>query len=1223
MQKNRWFKFLCSVLSVSVVLTCAPLNKYADSVPETQTYSVIENLHFEVNASITSFWDNYANLEFTISNTGSETIHNWHLTFDLPYSIEGVWGAEVFERSDDGSYTFKNAGWNQDILPGNTISFGMTVSSIDGQPVSILPTFYLLNTTERVVDPSGYSLTYQEYSNWGAGYNGAIILENVSNEVIEDWKLSFETNRNLREVAGAVLETSDNVICFSNDGDNQNLNSGTSWNMTITGGEQNCSDPMTISDIELTTICCAFGLNDDADLNGIPDYADFINGQNQDPDITPTPAVTPSPTPEVDPTATPTPDVTVVPTPESTPTPDPDLDSDGDGVPDVYELEIGTDPNSKDSDNDGIEDGVEVVMCLDPLSEDSDGDGIPDPQEDDDGDGLTLEEELDHGTYPWSEDSDVDGLSDGDEVNSYGSDPMEPDSDGDEIEDGDEIKLGTDPMLPDSDGDGIPDGQERFLQTREEEINNEERPAVTKVEVSLEGTGCLDSVMTIEDVYGRDTYSSDLVGLGGVPVNIEYEGAFEEATITFHYDETLLSANDSNLKEDFLVPAGHVSTPSSLGILYFDEESGLYLDCGATVDETNKTISCTTTHFSTYMVVDKVVWEFYWKSLKYTGELRPSHEGYQGIDYVLEIPCVDTMTEEDIEEMNEISYQIIDHMQDGDRMVVCGYQNYGLGVYPYNMTDDKDVLKRRIDEWPWDNSGHWVGWNGAANETIKTSLGALSIFNVASTERLYWPKEENELVVIAFHNSTDIECTYYSASYRSGTEMTAYIFTLTSGRSTTTQDIWLNHVSGGGVIDCEGKSAADVYAEFAELYELRQGTDSESTNGMKTGDGLWDIYETQGMLSFNGQFYYSQDSELDSDNDGLSDETEMGILITIEVMNSGDLYVNNELVSCNETVLQEPRWLLYGHYVTYGTGKWTVYCVKSDPMIKDTDNDYYSDFKDPSPMKNNMYIFGLEGMFDPTQRDYNYVGIYNHPQDGSPYPSYGGNQDWFGPTGINKDSDDTYIYENGCGLIAFSDVANYLFQHQKRMTFDEYYNYVRDRKSLFGLLATSEGVFYGAICYAIEAYGQVTQQSIHSYPELINTKQPERVLETIVDMIIDNKPVITSVCLAKGNYLPFYEFTTDNDQGYKPFGDLGWHLKQEKQACQHYFTVTGLVADSVSGEVYLRVSNVGRQQYIIFSDYIELIHNHRLMGNVPILNINLSQLLIWGWDLGNLIIVID
>lgn len=959
MPKNRWFKLFCSILSTAVVLTCMPLRKRADSSPNIPTYSVTENLQFEVNVAIVSSWDNYANLEFVVSNTGNEIIHNWYLTTDLPYNIEGTWGTVASDCNNEGVYTFKNVGWNQDILPGNTISFGMTVSSIDGQPVSILPTFYLLNTTERVVDPSGYSLTYQEYSNWGAGYNGAIILENVSNEVIEDWKLSFATNRNLREVAGAVLETSDNVIYFSNDGDNQNLNSGTSWNMTITGGEQNCSDPMTISDIELTTICCAFGLNDDANLNGIPDYVEFINGQNQDPNITPTPTATPSPTPEVDPTetptATPTPDVTVVPTPEPSPTPDPDLDSDGDGISDVYEEQLGTDPNSKDSDNDGIEDGVEVVMGLDPLSEDTDGDGTLDSQEDDDGDGLTLEEELDHGTYPWSEDSDVDGLSDGDEVNSYGSDPMNPDSDGDEIEDGDEIKLGTDPMLPDSDGDGIPDGQERFLQTREEEINNEERPAVTKVEVSLEGTGCLDSAMTIEDVYGRDTYSSDLVGLVGVPVNIEYEGDFDEATITFHYDEALLSANDSNLKEDFLVPAGHVSTPRSLGILYFDEETGLYLDCGATVDETNKTISCETTHFSTYMVVDKVVWEFYWKSLKYTGELRPSHEGYQGIDYVLEIPCVDTMTEEDIEEMNAISYQIIDHMQDGDRMVVCGYQNYGLGVYPYNMTDDKNVLKRRIDEWPWDNSGHWVGWNGAANETIKTSLGALSIFNVASTERLFWPKEENELVVIAFHNSTDIECTYYSASYRSGTEMTAYIFTLSNGNSKTIQDRWLNHMSGGGVIDCEGKSAADVYAEFADLYELRQGTDSESTNGMKTGDGLWDIYETQGMLGANGRFYVSGPGVLDYDEDNVDDVHEMGKRYIVTVDSESQVSLNGfSIDDCSHVSLKESMWVSL--FADFGQGTWTIYGITSDPVDKDTDDDDATDDVDATPRRKNHKI---------------------------------------------------------------------------------------------------------------------------------------------------------------------------------------------------------------------------------------------------------------------------
>lgn len=94
----------------------------------------------------------------------------------------------MFESNDDGSYTVKNAGWNQDILPESSVSFGMTVSTSDGQPVSDLPTVYLLNTVTRTVDASDYSLSYLEYANWGMGYNGSLVLTNLSDEPIEDWK---------------------------------------------------------------------------------------------------------------------------------------------------------------------------------------------------------------------------------------------------------------------------------------------------------------------------------------------------------------------------------------------------------------------------------------------------------------------------------------------------------------------------------------------------------------------------------------------------------------------------------------------------------------------------------------------------------------------------------------------------------------------------------------------------------------------------------------------------------------------------------------------------------------------------------------------------------------------------------------------------------------------------------------------------------------------------
>lgn len=78
---------------------------------------------------------------------------------------------------------------------------------------------------------------------------------------------------------------------------------------------------------------------------------------------------------------------------------------------------------------------------------------------DSDGDGLGDLQELLIGTNPNHPDTDGDGLNDGEEV-AIGTDPLNPDTDGDGLSDGEEVELGTDPLNPDTDGDGVPDGQE-------------------------------------------------------------------------------------------------------------------------------------------------------------------------------------------------------------------------------------------------------------------------------------------------------------------------------------------------------------------------------------------------------------------------------------------------------------------------------------------------------------------------------------------------------------------------------------------------------------------------------------------------------------------------------------------------------------------------------------------------------------------------------------------
>ncbi|MBX2992742.1 MAG: OmpA family protein [Bacteroidetes bacterium] len=151
-----------------------------------------------------------------------------------------------------------------------------------------------------------------------------------------------------------------------------------------------------------------------------------------------------------------------------------DDDSDGDGLTDGEERQIGTDPNDPDSDQDGLSDGQEVkVYKTDPLNADTDGDGLRDGDEvfrfgtdplhpDTDRDGLSDWEEIyKRNTDPLKPDTDKDGLTDGEEVLQYETDPLKPDTDGDGLTDYNEIvSFKTDPTKADTDGGGVDDGTE-------------------------------------------------------------------------------------------------------------------------------------------------------------------------------------------------------------------------------------------------------------------------------------------------------------------------------------------------------------------------------------------------------------------------------------------------------------------------------------------------------------------------------------------------------------------------------------------------------------------------------------------------------------------------------------------------------------------------------------------------------------------------------------------
>ena len=301
-------------------------------------------------------------------------------------------------------------------------------------------------------------------------------------------------------------------------------------------------------------------------------------------------------------------------------------DTDDDGLPNLIEKEIGSDPYNPDTDGDNLPDGYEALtLGTDPTKPDTDENGVSDYDEDFDNDGLSNGQEYELGTEPYNEDTDGDGLKDGEEINTYGTDPLKVDTDEDGLEDGDEIYFETDPLNPDSDGNGISDGDEKRSQTFIHEVENEDC-AVTEVRVTMEGTGNLQKTTSVESIMNKDILCSDVVGLVGEPFSIETTSQFDKATLTYVIDKSKLGDTDFD----------------NLLFLWYDEENDNFVELDTVLDEKNSTVSVETTHFSKYMLVDQVEWFKAWKNASLYFE-----DTYEPLATVICYDCSGSMSSND------------------------------------------------------------------------------------------------------------------------------------------------------------------------------------------------------------------------------------------------------------------------------------------------------------------------------------------------------------------------------------------------------------------------------------------------------------------------------------------------------------------------------------------------------------------------------------------------
>lgn len=309
-------------------------------------------------------------------------------------------------------------------------------------------------------------------------------------------------------------------------------------------------------------------------------------------------------------------------------------DTDGEGLADVYEKILGTDPKKPDTDGDGLSDYEEVYITgTAPTIADTDGNGVSDADEDTDADGLTNIKEVGLGTQPLTADTDSDVLSDGEEVNTYGTDPLKVDTDGDGILDGDEILLG---LNPNDSSDGEPPVNQTISK---DEMSVNKYNDNFKISINVDASNNVKQFIK----QGVSRYSgilSDNKSIVGVPVNIEYNaGTIVSGTIKFNLDNDFVNNNPHYYPEMGL-------GIDRYGVFYYDDDVGTIVPVPCDYDEENNSIIIEAKYMGNLMIVD-------YESLMFDLGIEPETDTY-------DVPMATSFACNKSESVNETSVSDIE-----------------------------------------------------------------------------------------------------------------------------------------------------------------------------------------------------------------------------------------------------------------------------------------------------------------------------------------------------------------------------------------------------------------------------------------------------------------------------------------------------------------------------------------------------------------------------------
>lgn len=577
-------------------------------------------------------------------------------------------------------------------------------------------------------------------------------------------------------------------------------------------------------------------------------------------------------------------------------------DTDGDGLVDYLELNYtNTAIHDVDTDSDGLTDYEEVYLFdYSPLKKDSDYNGVKDADEDYDSDKIVNIEEIRLNTDPTYNDTDIDGLNDYEELYTTNTDPKNPDSDNDGVKDGDEVRIGSNPKKKEN----------NFIETIEYGNVTNNTPVSAKVEANVSNNQVGTLHITPVNYSDNPLLSPTVPGYLGSAYDFSVEGNITNATIEFDYDTSL----------------GEIGKDFQPRIYYYNEEDKMFEELPNQIVENGK-VTAAVSHFSTYILLNKIDFESVWES-----EIKPvdyQGSGMTGVDIVFVIDSSGSMSSNDGSGLRkQVVKNFVDKLGATDRAAIVDFD--GSARTYQTFTSDHNLLYTATNK---------------VDSTGGTSLSAgmreaIGLFTASDYSRT----DGYKYIVFLTDGQGDYNSTYTSQA--KANNIVVYTIGLGNGVNSSLLETIAKGTDGKYFFASKADDLTKIYEDIS-LETVDYTTDSNN-------DGISDYYND---LIYRGELVLSNGSNEFMGLNFNYDENQNGVL-------------------CNDF---DGDGLLNGEELIVKTKNDKVYIeMISDPCMKNSDDDLYDDYleieRGSDPMVPSYPASSLDYILD--DDEYTYYAIF-------------------------------------------------------------------------------------------------------------------------------------------------------------------------------------------------------------------------------------------------------